>query len=104
VICDVMVSRAHLLETTTLAGPQVPREVTARLGWHGMPPPGSRLLVKLWRKSGQWHAQWLGNIETGSDQCLPAGLLQESAVPLPSQAYRKGEEVCLPYLSLASRH
>jgi hypothetical protein len=103
VICDVMVSRAYLLNVTTLAGPRVPREVTARAGWHGMPPPGSRLLAALWKKNGQWHASWISEIRPGSDECVPDDLLREYAVPVPSRAYRKGEEICLPSRTLSGR-
>jgi hypothetical protein len=94
IVCYIAVTKAPLVNVATLAGPPVPRKITIRPRWHGVPPPGSRLLVGVWRESGQWHARWLGPVEPGADSCLSVALMAEAGVSAPRQAYRKGEEIC----------
>jgi hypothetical protein len=92
VIADVRLSAVQ-----TLAGPPVPRRLTARFEFHAMPAEGS-YEVLLVRPSavdrGRFDGFSLGRVRHDRRVCASRALLAANRVPLPRRPRVVGDRIC----------
>ena len=93
VIADVRV-RAR-----TLAGPDVPRTLTARFEFHALPARDYRQILLVRRSEDdprRFDGMSLGRARVGREICVHRSVLTENGVALPPFARGRGERVCFP--------
>jgi hypothetical protein len=95
-ICLDPIMDVRMIDTRTLSGPKVPRNLLARLTAHGPPAPGRQTILAISRSQAApgWQAVVLGAVQPGEEICMDMDWVKKSEAPLPREARIKKDKLC----------